>query len=197
MNIKINGDRFKNDIQNGFEGSLSKLSTEWLGRNKDYISSCCSRNCINEDDFIALCNVLELNQDDYKIVEDHIVIDGVMYKKYPPLDAKKETFVNLTPHDVVVCDREYNPYKCFRATGKVARINENINLVEVFGGVSLYRHEYREVLDLPDPVPGTRYIVSGVVRRAFPERKDLVTPNKFVKRPGSEVIVGCRSFITN
>jgi len=51
-------------------------------------------------------------------------------------------------------------------------------------------------IKLPQSEENTFYIVSVLIRQAFPERKDLVSPGKLVRNNSGEVI-GCENFIVN
>ena len=74
--------------------------------------------------------------------------------------------INLTPHRVNVGDKAYEP------SGTVARVA--VSYGEIHNGVAL--QSYGEVEGLPDPQPGTMYIVSGLVLGACQDRPDVVAP---------------------
>jgi hypothetical protein len=105
------------------------------------------------------------------------------------------TLVNLTPHPISIYrDRkvEDGPAEVIAPSGKVARVA----VIELGTGSS--RHsgrnyelvEYGHVHDLPQPVPGTDYIVSLVVALAC-HRDDLLAP--FVEVRNAEgTMIGCR-----
>jgi len=111
--------------------------------------------------------------------------------------------INLTPHPIdvyppgvptVVRDEDY-PYATFEPSGQVARIAERvIETVEPAAGmVGFAVVEYGHVLDLPDPVEGTAYVVSLPTALAVHTRKDLLVPWRQV-RNAKGTIVGCRGF---
>jgi len=86
------------------------------------------------------------------------------------------SFVNLTPHAIVIrlvdgTDLTIAP------SGKVARVDEAPNsVVDEIGGVPvLAKSVFTEVIDLPKPVEGTAFIVSGLVAGAV-SRGDVFCP---------------------
>lgn len=97
-------------------------------------------------------------------------------------------FINLTPHAIVL-----NDGRKFEAAGNVARVSAD--LVEVEAG--MFRQTFGEVTGLPDPVDGTRFIVSGLVFSAT-DRADVVAPataHKDVIRNEAGQIVSVPGFI--
>lgn len=90
-------------------------------------------------------------------------------------------YVNLTPHTVRLnSGREYPP------SGQVARVNathevsawlsDGPNGPVSMGVVPIYRAAFGQVEGLPEPVPFTMYIVSGMVAAACRDREDVVAP---------------------
>lgn len=94
-------------------------------------------------------------------------------------------FVNLTPHDVrirladsmvaepldtdIVLSQQEIPL----------RIEESVVSQEVVDGVTIRLTEFGEIVDLPDPVPGTMLIVSmATAQQAYAlGRRDVVAPD--------------------
>lgn len=78
-------------------------------------------------------------------------------------------FVNCTPHAIVITDgATYQP------TGSVARVNATFSAFDADG---ICEQAFGEVQNLPDPIAGTVYIVSGMVLAANQGRRsDLVAP---------------------
>lgn len=76
-------------------------------------------------------------------------------------------YINLTPHPIVLNDGRV--YEC---CGSIARVSSSFTAIEddvcstVFG----------EVTELPEPQKNTRFIVSGMVKAAVPDRADVVAP---------------------
>lgn len=75
--------------------------------------------------------------------------------------------VNLTPHIV-----RLNSGKEFPPSGTVCRVSSFYKETEP----GFFRVNFGEVIGIPEPEPETRYIVSGLVMSALPERTDLIAP---------------------
>ena len=103
-----------------------------------------------------------------------------------------ERIVNLTGHDLnisgvlIKAERDRFPARCY----------ERITDLGEFSGVPLVVKEYGRVVGLPDPRPGTIYVVSNIVRLAFPERDDLASPGrKMVDHRGN--LLGAMNLVVN
>ena len=108
----------------------------------------------------------------------------------------KMYLVNLTPHDVNICDKNGRITKIYRASGKVARINNGYDTVDYINGVPLMvRRDNNSVVDLPEPKEGIMYIVSNIVLDHCKDRADLIAPAYQVKVNGR--VVGCTAFVSN
>ena len=112
--------------------------------------------------------------------------------------------VNLTPHEVVVYDASGNLVLKVPPSGRVARVATKEERVGTINGVPVYRTTYTEVEGLPEPEPGTVYIVSLLVLQALQarrvQRSDVVAPNTSptpngAVRDAQGRIVGVRSFV--
>ena len=83
--------------------------------------------------------------------------------------------VNLTPHPITIrldgIDHVHAP------SGLVARVSEADNIVvgSVYGFPVLGKTRFGDVIDLPSPVEGTVYIVSGMVAANI-ARSDVYSP---------------------
>ena len=110
------------------------------------------------------------------------------------------TLVNLTPHAVNIVDNENNPLYSVAPSGVVARVTcETVitGYITVKNGDTLVNipeteNTYGEVQDLPDPIPGTLYCVSRMIKDACPNRTDLRIPNQSVRNDQGQII-GCLS----
>jgi hypothetical protein len=106
------------------------------------------------------------------------------------------TLVNLTPHPIAIYGNrtmEEGPAEVIPPSGTVARI-ATIDLgtnLSGRSGRSFEFVEYGHAHDLPQPEPGTDYIVSLVVALACHGREDLMAPYVEV-RNGQGTMVGCR-----
>lgn len=103
--------------------------------------------------------------------------------------------INLTPHDVNICDENGRITKTYRASGMVARADNNYEIIDDVNGVPLLTRAGNNVIDLPRPKEGVMYIVSNIILDYCHDRKDLIAPAWQVKYDGR--VVGCRAFVGN
>lgn len=100
-------------------------------------------------------------------------------------------FINLTPHMINVVGGIQFP-----ASGTVARVTAVSQAVEEVKHdgkvVLLTKTIFGKVENLPEPIEGTRYIVSTMVAQAAEGRHDLLTPGELVRDDQGNVI-GCKS----
>ena len=84
-------------------------------------------------------------------------------------------FVNLTPHPIAI--RKDGIDTTFAPSGLVARVSEadNVFLGSVDGFPVLGKTKFGDVLDLPSPVEGSIFIVSGMVAANI-ARSDVYSP---------------------
>lgn len=119
--------------------------------------------------------------------------------------------INCTPHDVSIynttdcCmyngslylregDEEHpQPFRTYPAAKKPTRAIFAQKVEGMADGFLVYRWFPEEVVNLPDPKPGTYYIVSKMLAQACPERKDLIFPGTVVRNESGDV-VGCVDF---
>lgn len=111
---------------------------------------------------------------------------------------------NLTPHAINVHTAAFAEPLVFPSLGQARLVEETHD-----GGESIYLDPYGDggmtihvpvvgikfgrVDGLPEPVPGTVYVVSRMIVDALPARSDLVAPHDVV-RDGAGRIIGCRGF---
>ena len=103
--------------------------------------------------------------------------------------------INLTPHDVDICDEYGNVIKTYKASGIVARVRHYWSEIDNIDSVPVATRENEHVVDLPEAQEGVFYIVSNIVLRYCNDRFDLLAPVKQVKINGR--IVGCQAFVGN
>jgi len=89
---------------------------------------------------------------------------------------KKIKFVNLTPYDITVGNRDPIP-----ATGNVARLNAQTFQARLLDGIPVFETRINGVTGVPDPQENIYYIVPAIVRQYYPQRKDLLSPAKLVR----------------
>ena len=98
--------------------------------------------------------------------------------------------VNLTPHELRLTDEHGHLVATVPPSGTVARVRTSAVRVGEFEGVPLFRTEYGAVEGLPEPVPGTIYVVSAMVR-SHPQvsgRGDVFSPGKLLRDEQGRVI---------
>lgn len=111
-------------------------------------------------------------------------------------------FVNLTPHEIavevevmdhdpvqlqnltVINGRHFGPFALLRippepVSARVSSVEEVVGLSNAGGLiVTVSRHTFGKIENLPDPKPDTIFIVSGMVRDALEGRQDVLAPDK-------------------
>lgn len=105
------------------------------------------------------------------------------------------TVINLTPHDVDICDYNGNIIKTYKASGIVARNARYTECVGNIDGVPLMASRNERMVNLPEPQEDTMYIVSDVVRHVCADRMDIMSPAEKVRINGR--VVGCMTFMSN
>ena len=104
--------------------------------------------------------------------------------------------INLTPHPIVVIAEDGEPVT-FPASGTVARVTESRQDAGDVCGIPVSRIVRSSVENLPQPEPGTIYIVSGIVLSACAGRADVFAPDTGAGavRDDAGRIIGTRGFI--
>ena len=103
--------------------------------------------------------------------------------------------INLTPHNVDICDDNGYVIKTYEASGMVARVAHSWETIEYIDGVPIVARVNYHVVNLPEPEEDTLYIVSNIILDYYYDRLDLIAPCQQVKINGR--VVGCRSFVSN
>lgn len=88
--------------------------------------------------------------------------------------------VNCTPHAITVAGVTIPP------SGVIPRVQEWVEQIAILaseGGteIPLTRTRLGDLVGLPDPEPGTWYVVSRMTAEAAPEREDLLIPGKQIR----------------
>jgi hypothetical protein len=102
--------------------------------------------------------------------------------------------VNLTPQPIHIVIS--NGVTIILPVTTPARASEQIEQAGKINGIPLIHAGYGAVENLPDPRPGTFFIVSMLVRLAMPDRIDLASPGDPV-RDDTGKIIGCRALVVN
>lgn len=108
--------------------------------------------------------------------------------------------VNLTPHNVTLCNEESEAIVQIPPSGQISRVKTQatkVGEVEVDGNcIPIVSTNYGEVEDLPNPEPETTYVVSVLVLQALRgQRSDVVAPDtgpESVVRDGEGHIFGVK-----
>lgn len=103
--------------------------------------------------------------------------------------------INLTPHNVDICDECGNVIKTYEASGVVARVAHGWETIEYIDDVPVVVRENEHVINLPEPQEGIMYIVSNIILDYCYDRLDILAPVKQVKINGR--VVGCQAFASN
>lgn len=98
--------------------------------------------------------------------------------------------INLTPHAIRL------PNVTIESSGIVARRIEVTKYAHEVNGIKLITRTYMGTTDLPDKETGVMYIVSMLVRQAFPNRLDLFSPGDLVRDEEGNII-GCLNLVMN
>lgn len=95
--------------------------------------------------------------------------------------------INLTPHPVnfVTADGDQVDVA---PEGIIARLEQHDVLSRWVGRIPVYKTEYGQVQNLPDPQPDTIYIVSGMVLSQVPERDDVLSPGALIRNDAGQVV---------
>ena len=121
-------------------------------------------------------------------------------KWYRKTKRKREntmTIINLTPHDVKICNDGGEVVATYPKSGTVARVATNKQIIGEIDGVVIKAVSYGAIDNLPTPADGVVYIVSMVVAQAARGRSDLVSPDTApdaAVRDAAGLIVGVKNF---
>lgn len=97
--------------------------------------------------------------------------------------------VNLTPHPVTV--RWDGKERTLPSAG-AARIIDTATPAEPVDGVPVAVIAVGEVEGLPDPQPGTYYLVSRLTAAAQPHRRDLLFPFEEIRDENGRIVAVAR-----
>ena len=84
-----------------------------------------------------------------------------------------------------------NVTKIITPSGRLPRLRPKTENVGTCQGVRLTRTRYGAAVSIPPEIPGVVYIVSVIIAKGLPERKDFVIPNELVR--DGRAVIGCRS----
>lgn len=101
--------------------------------------------------------------------------------------------INLTAHDVNICDYYGNLIKVYKPSGLVARVNYGWNRTDYVDDVPIVTQKDTKIMELPEPMEDVMFIVSSYVFDYCSERLDLLAPAHQIKVDGR--VVGCKAFM--
>ena len=116
--------------------------------------------------------------------------------------------INCTPHDVVIystadCILNYGrlylrekedtgerpePLRVYPAAKEPASLHFVQGDPGMADGILVYRWTPYGITGLPDPKPGTCYIVPKMLAQVCPEREDLIFPGSVVRNKSGDVV---------
>ena len=99
--------------------------------------------------------------------------------------------INCTTHDVTIMDSKGEVVTVIPPSGILPRLSPKTICVGTCQGIRLTKTQYGKSTGMPPEIPGTLYIVSAVLAKGFPQRKDLVIPNELVRN--QRTVLGCKS----
>ena len=100
--------------------------------------------------------------------------------------------INKTPHAITIVNIDGEVLLSIPSDGAPIRLATKTVAKEPIEGIPTSVTEFGEATGLPDFQEGVYYIVSQLIKGAFPERKDLLVPAEMA-RDANGNIIGCRS----
>lgn len=97
--------------------------------------------------------------------------------------------INLTPHPITIVMGEEKVV--IPSSGVIARCKEEVEIIGDINGIPVIRKKFGQVENLPEPIPGTVFIVSALVAQAA-RRSDVLCPGDPV-RDAEGRITGCKA----
>lgn len=86
------------------------------------------------------------------------------------------TLINLNPHAITTINNSGDK-TTYQPSGIVARVSQNnVSTGIQLDGIDVNYSTFGDVIDLPNPIKNTYYIVSGLVLSANKDRKDIIAP---------------------
>lgn len=104
--------------------------------------------------------------------------------------------INLTPHDIHICDADGIVTRTITRSGSQARCAVSTVVAGSADGIPLVCAEFGDVSGLPETQPNTLYLVSLFVRQASPNRTDIASPGEMVRNTEGQII-GCKNLAIN
>lgn len=100
--------------------------------------------------------------------------------------------INMTPHPVNIVDENNEVVEIFPKSGNLIRLSSSTVSVGMIGNIPITKTKFGAAEGLPDYKDDVFYVVSQLVKSAFPDRGDLLVPAEVV-RDADGRIIGCKS----
>lgn len=95
--------------------------------------------------------------------------------------------INLTPHVLNVLKSDGSTH-VIEPSGKTARVSAKQIVADTVDGIEIFRQEFGEVVDLPEPQEGILFVVSRMVKDRVPNRNDVLVPGVAVRDEQGRII---------
>lgn len=101
--------------------------------------------------------------------------------------------INMTPHAITIVKKDGEKIMEIPASGKTIRLKTSTESAGfAIEDIPVTKTTFGEPEGLPDFEDGTFFIVSQLIKNAFPTRNDLLVPAEVVRNAEGN-IVGCTS----
>ncbi|DAZ85539.1 TPA_asm: hp [Altiarchaeum virus] len=97
----------------------------------------------------------------------------------------------MTPHNITIVDAGGNVKRTIKSDG-VARLKAMIERSGDIDGVPTSKTVFGTLEGLPSQQEGVFFVVSQIIKSAYPQRTDLLVPAELI-RDKEGVILGCQS----
>ena len=105
----------------------------------------------------------------------------------------EKKMINMTPHPVNIVDENKSVIKVILPSGNLIRLSSSTKDSGFsVDDVKITKTIFGNPQGLPEENLGTYYIVSQIVKSAFPNRQDLLVPAEMI-RDDQGNIIGCKS----
>jgi len=98
----------------------------------------------------------------------------------------------MTPHPITILDESNNIIRSIPSDGLIRLKTSTVSAGFTVDDVNITKTQFGEPQGLPNYELGKFYVVSQLVKNAFPEREDLLVPAEVVRDENGQII-GCRS----
>lgn len=101
--------------------------------------------------------------------------------------------INATEHPIRIVHEDGTLITEIPPSGIVIRLlSSTVVPVDTFDGIPITKTYFKTPTNMPQEKDGVYYIVSQMIKNAFPQREDLLVPTQMV-RDENDTIVGAQS----